>query len=257
MKWLYNMCSIRAAILVFALTGTAVVNATPISPGFDLFATQPGTFVDLTVQSGGLVGVVQLEGVAFGPGDTDTIVKRLSGSTPGFGVGDVETIDIELVALSLVSVDPVDIGGTLFDVDVISGSLLGEAPNPLGSMDVTHSDPNGGTFNTTFLPINYKAIFTEIGNLVNTFDVLGQIQFLNTQGFWSHTPGPMDMHSPTLPAGGFYAGIDPITGEKVPMDHVTPGEAHFTQAAMIPEPTTFAMLALGLAGLAFTRRRKV
>ena len=49
------------------------VHATPILPGFDLFATSPSppnpsTFVDLTVQSGGLVGVVPLKGNPFGPG---------------------------------------------------------------------------------------------------------------------------------------------------------------------------------------------
>jgi hypothetical protein len=124
-----------------------------IDPGFDLFATDPGsTFVNL-VPFGG--GIVPLEGVPLpGFGNADTIVQRLDGLPPATG----GTVDIELVALSLRSVDPVDIGlGPLFDLEVISGSLLGEPANPLGTMTIVHTDPNGGKcsmirgIDTTFL----------------------------------------------------------------------------------------------------------
>ena len=251
MNVFFGKQNMRAAIVGILLSAAAAATATPIDPGNDLFATLPGTFVDL----GGPIGVVPLMGNPFGPGDTDTVVKRLTGTSPTFGVGDTETIDIELVALSLRSVAPVDIGGTLFDLDIFSGALAGEPANPLGQMTINHSDPNGGTFITNFLPINYRAIFTEDGNSLNTFDILGNILFVDTQGVWSHTPGPGDVHSPGLPSGGFYAGIDPVSGQKVPMGHVTPGEAHFTQAAM-PEPASLALFGLGLAGLGFFSRRK-
>ncbi len=147
------------AVLLIVVGTSNIVRATEIFPGFDLFATAPSppnpqTFVDLTIPSGGLVGIVPLEGAPVGPGDTDTIVERKTGSGPPFNVGDVAVIDIELVALSLRSVAPVDLGGTLFDMDVISGSLLGEPANPIGQMTVTHSDPNGGTFVTDLLPID-------------------------------------------------------------------------------------------------------
>jgi hypothetical protein len=203
------------------------------------------------------VGIVPLEGNPFGPGDTDTIVERITGSGPPFNVGDVAVIDIELVALSLRSVSPVDLGGTFFDMDVISGSLFGEPPNPIGQMTVTHGDPNGGTFVTDFLPIDFKATFTEVGNLLNTFDVFGNILFTNTNGDWSHSPGPMDQHGGPHLDGGLFAGIDPIFGEKRRMDHVTPTEAHFALAAM-PEPSTFALAVLSLMSLGFVawRRRR-
>jgi hypothetical protein len=255
------MKTFRTAVFFVAIVAVANPNtasATEIFPGFDLFATalsppDPQSFVDLTIQSGGLVGVVPLEGSPFGPANTDTIVERHTGSGFPFNVGDVTTIDIELVALSLRSVAPVDIGGSFFDMDVISGSFLGEPANPLGQMTVTHGDPNGGTFVTDFLPIDYRATFTEVGNPGNTFDIFGNIQFINTNGFWSHSPGPMDVHGLPLPAGGFHAGIDPIFGEKRRMDHVLPFEAHYTLAAM-PEPSSGLLLGLGLVGL-LTRRR--
>ncbi len=246
------------ATVVVANSNTA--SATEIFSGFDLFATAPSppdpqTFVDLTIPSGGAVGIVPLEGNPFGPGDTDTIVERKTGSGPPFNVGDVAVIDIELVALSLKSVVPIDLGGTFFDMDVISGSLLGEPANPLGQMTVTHSDPNGGTFVTDLLPIDYKATFTEVGNLLNTFDVFGNILFTNTNGDWSHSPGPMDQHGGPHLAGGFHAGIDPIFGEKRRMDHVTPSEAHYALAAM-PEPSTFAFGLMGLLMLSYHGRRR-
>jgi len=248
-------------LIVVATSNT--VHATEIFPGYDLFATaasppNPSTFVDLTVQSGGLVGVVPLMGNPFGPANTDTIVERKLGSGFPFNVGDNVTIPIELVALSLTSVAPINIGGLFYSMDVISGSLMGEPANPLGSMTVFHSVLNGGTFLTNTLPVNYKATFTEIGNPLNTFFVPGSILFQNTNGVWSHTPGPMDQHGGPYPAGGFYAGIDPHTGQKVIMAHVTPDEAHYTDPAC-PEPSTFALAVLGMISLRFvpwrTRRR--
>ena len=60
--------------------------------------------------------------------NTDTIVERITGIGP-LNVGDRGTVDIELVALSLVSVSPITIGGVDFDVKIESGSLL-NTPGP-------------------------------------------------------------------------------------------------------------------------------
>ena len=245
-------------LIVFGTSNT--VHATPILPGFDLFATSPSppnpsTFVDLTVQSGGLVGVVPLKGNPFGPANTDTIVQRLAGSGPPFNVGDVAVIPIELVALSLTSVSPITIGPFNYTMDVISGSLMGQPANPVGAMTVSHSVPNGGTFVTNTLPVNYKATFTQIGNPLNTFFVNGGLLFQNTNGVWSHTPGPMDQHGGPYGAGQFFGGVDPHTGEKVVMAHVTPDEAHYTEPSC-PEPSSFVLVALGLISLGFVAWRK-
>jgi hypothetical protein len=253
-------------VMMFGLAyQTHTASAHVFGPGFDLFATAPSppspmTFVDL----GGPIGVVPLIGNPFGPGDTDTIVERLTGSGSPFDVGDVAVIPIELVALSLKSASPVDIGGTLFDMFIISGSMLGQPANPLGSMTVSHSDPNGGTFITNFLPINFKVTATEVLNPSNPPLIFsGSVVFQNTLGVWSHTPGPMDAHGGSLGAGGFYAGVDPRTGEKNLMAHVTPGEAHYTNPAMvpppIPEPSTLAIWSMlgGIGVVVGFRRRGV
>ena len=54
--------------------------ATPIGPGFDLFQTvTPGTVVDLT---GFGIGLVELEGLPIGPGNTDTFQPILGTKSP-------------------------------------------------------------------------------------------------------------------------------------------------------------------------------
>ena len=176
----------------------------PIDPGFDLFETTSGTFVDLPV-----IGIVPLEGDP-GPlaplgnlGNTDTIVERLQGSGAPFDPPtDLVVIDIELVALSLRSVSPVDISGTLFDLELISGSLLGEPGNPTGSMTIRHENSAGGSFSAT-LPVDVRLIFTEVGNPLNTFEDNIQKVFTSSAP-WSHNPPSGYPQDPTFPAGGFF-----------------------------------------------------
>ena len=67
-----------ALVLVTGFGQGQIAWATPIAPGFDLFETIPITEVDL----GPEIGIVQLEGVPIGPGNTDTIVERLQGIDP-------------------------------------------------------------------------------------------------------------------------------------------------------------------------------
>ena len=69
----------------------------------------------------------------------------------------------------------------------------------------------------------------------------------------------MDVHGGPFPAGGFYAGIDPETGEKRLLPHVTPDEAHYALTAMAPVPAS-VWLGLGLLGglgvTRFVKRRR-
>lgn len=108
----------QAGALVGICTLPVTALATPISPGFDLFETGDGATVDLT---GVGLGIIQLEGTPIGAdtGSADTIVLRKQGVNP-FNDGDTSPpIEIELVALHLVSVSPVDLsalGGPLVGV---------------------------------------------------------------------------------------------------------------------------------------------
>src|SRR5205823_4781309 len=115
--------------------------ADPIGVGTDEFHTLPGTFAILPAELGG--GRLDLisRPLGFTGGDTDTIVQRLAGIDP-LPVGGQGTIPIQIVALSLESVNPVPIGlSSFFDVFV---SLAG--PQAVGTMTIRHVNADGGTF---------------------------------------------------------------------------------------------------------------
>jgi hypothetical protein len=165
---------------VLLLSALATVSAAPltIDPGPLTLTTDIGTFLQIDPVLFGGIGVpvnvnltgnplplpVPLEDVALaltgtsstpvvthvlnsasGPNSTDTIINITSTITLP-NVGDSGVIDIELVALSLQSIDPVllDLGGgpALFDVFVDIDPLAIQVP---GSMTITRDTENTGT----------------------------------------------------------------------------------------------------------------
>jgi len=171
------------AVLI-GITGTAINSAwalnEQVTAGFDLFVTVPPTSVTLPADSFG-PGIppddlpVRLEGVPIigigfpDPRESDTIVQRLSDANVD-NVGESDTIPIELVALSLRSIDPVDLGVLgIFDLDLTGGSFLG-VPQSQGSMTIFRDFVDGGFFDAT-LPVDAILTFTEVGNPGNTFQV--------------------------------------------------------------------------------------
>ncbi len=230
-------------------TDPPLVDPGVLQPGFDLFMTDPGsTFVDLPLDFfGGPAGQflqVQLEGNPFFPGGVDTIVERLEPADVQ-NVGEFATVEIELVALQLQSVQPVDIQGTLFDVQVIGGSNSGIPQQP-GQMTINREHEFGGTFNSE-LPVQAELTFTEVGNPTNQFQVPFQDLFvldpLNL-GSWAIEPAAGDprLVDPTLsssfPSGGFFPGVDhpdDCLGTKVLTQEEAMLAAHGVLPAMIAE----------------------
>ena len=135
------------------LLATASFASNTVNPGYDLFTTRAGTQYDFSGLGLG-IGMLALEGRPLGSYDfgsgpvmlphTDTIVERKAIATAPSTV-----IPIEIVALQLKSVDPVDIGwGPEFiHVDLnsaISGSMTinfgaEPPPSPHGNFDSTLS----------------------------------------------------------------------------------------------------------------------
>lgn len=108
-------------LLALVLAVCSPVSALTIMAGSDYLETAPGTFMDFDAFGVPDIGIVDFTGDPIGPGGTDTIVRRLDDAElPSEGSDGI--IDIELVALSLTSVSPVDIGGEFFDISIILSS---------------------------------------------------------------------------------------------------------------------------------------
>ncbi len=233
----YVMPMALALVMALVLSAPGRTLAAPIAPGFDLFTTPDGTaFIDLTPTGLGL-GVVDLLGnpIPGAAGDADTIVERLT----SLGAGQTGTIDIELVALSLRSVDPVALnigtGDAFFDLFV----TLDETLPSLGQMTIlTHDDsllPNGGGtfesfFDFVFVELLFVGTSTGFPLLLLGSDFLGEP---STPNNWIHR------------ANGDFFAPDGV-------EHTGP---HPTTSA-IPLPAALPLYGTGLAVMSFLGWRR-
>lgn len=152
-------CRLPALSLAIAALGIAFAGSargtTTINPGFILFHTVPVSSISF-----GTIPIPQtiefednpIASFDFGAGpvfvgDTDTIVERIQPADLSSGS---DTIDIELVALSLVSIAPVDLGlGAGFEDIFIE--LNTSSPSIQSTLTITHTGEGQphGTFDTT------------------------------------------------------------------------------------------------------------
>jgi hypothetical protein len=168
----------RVLLLVVALLAGSLLAAAQ-SSGYDVFQTGSGASVDLS--SIGL-GQVSLQGVPIqsSTGNADTIMFRPQAVPTGGG-----TIPVNLWALFMKSVSPVNLNGTSADVYVtvnatggaVATSVLPQ-PDALSASTGTitvypNSQGTGGTFDST-ITINADIIFVTAGSSVtNPANYLG------------------------------------------------------------------------------------
>jgi hypothetical protein len=237
-----------------------IASASPIGPGFDLFSTLPGTSITFDPDGDGPLPAltVNLEGVPIGPGNTDTIVERtnltlLDGTpVPEIPSGSLGKIDVEIIALSLSSTAPVDIGGSFFDIFV----TLDPDFESKGTMTITEHDDviGGGTFDS-FFDIFFELCLTPTGG-GSPVCVPGMDTIVATDSPWSHTPAPGYPVDPLFPSGGFFPAVLP-GGVPDVVDELGLLARHLAGPARIPEPPALMLLGFGLVLLSWLGRKRL
>jgi hypothetical protein len=163
---------VGAAVVLALIAGSPAFGTDVIHKGVDLWMTVAGfaqtSFADEPIPAGffcassqPFTGMVKFKGapLAVEPagslGSIDTVVSRLDDAA--FNDKGEATTHIQLMALSLVSVKPIETSCGKFNVAV---SLAGEQPKTL--MKIIKTDAFGGTYSAP-LALNVKAVFTPVG----------------------------------------------------------------------------------------------
>jgi hypothetical protein len=236
--------------------------AAPIGPGFDLFATGPSTLTIHPPQPCVTSCTLLFQGIPIGPGNTDTVVQR----TGALADGATGPIPSQLVALSLESTGPVDIGGSFFDVFVTVNAIApGTSNAPTGppvydtlpastgtTTVLTNHGASGGTFSATYT-VNADVILTAPGGspsdptqVVSHFAQGSVTESL--QGVW-HLP------SPCTPDSGPGTGVC-ANGDFSPDSFTVTAGALALSPAVAPDPPTVLLVGSGLVGLLIAGRRR-
>ena len=122
-------------------------------------------------------------------GSKDTVVRRLA-DTVALGVGDSDTVPIQLVALHLVSLQPIVVSSgscEQWNVEVCLSSVAAPAQ---GSATIHRNCADGGTMDTV-LPVQTKLVFTSTGGGPSvTLDPAPSLQFQSTGLPWTLIGGP-------------------------------------------------------------------
>jgi hypothetical protein len=164
--------AVLGAVLVFLIAGVPAFGAEVIHNGVDLWMTVAGyaqtSFANEPIPAGFFcegsqpyTGKIAFKGAPLAAypanslGGIDTAVRRLDDAVVN-EKGEATT-RIQLLALSLVSVKPVETSCGSYDVAV---SLTGE--QPITTMRILRTEALGGTYSAP-LALNVKATFTPVG----------------------------------------------------------------------------------------------
>ncbi len=230
--------------------------AAPIPAGDDGFAVPagPNNVFDFSSDpipadffdpgSDPFAGTIFTEGAT---GGIDAIVRRLDPTIDLDPFPQFDTIDIEIVALNLVSIAPINVtsGGPTFQWDV--EIELSVTPLSLGQMEITKTHADGGTFSSDF---DVQPVFT-FTRLVSPFDV----RVYDTGAF----------SLPALQFGSIapHPWFEDITSDFIPgFDGTVMHSLVFTTTGgdrlelFVPEPSCFLMAVIGLGMVSCLRRRK-
>ncbi|HEV7507198.1 MAG TPA: hypothetical protein VGS07_20075 [Thermoanaerobaculia bacterium] len=219
--------AVLGALIVALIGGVPAFGADVIHNGVDLWMTVAGfaqtSFADQPIPAGffcegsqPFTGKIVFKGAPFAavPADSlggiDTAVRRLDDAA--FNDKGEATTRIQLLALSLASVKPVETSCGSYDVAV---SLAGE--QPVTTMRIFRTEALGGTYSAP-LALNVKAVFTPVnGDKSGRREVTRRIELgPGSRSVWAYVKAPQ------YPAG---VKID-TNGDGQP-DTVLPASSNF------------------------------
>jgi hypothetical protein len=239
--------AVLGALLVALIGGVPAFGADVIHNGVDLWMTVAGfaqtSFADQPIPAGffcessqPFTGKIVFQGAPLASypanslGGVDTAVRRLDDAV--FNEKGEATTRIQLLALSLVSVKPVETSCGNYDVAV---SLSGE--QPVTTMRIFRTEALGGTYSAP-LALNVKAVFTPVnGDKSGRREVTRRIELgPGSRSVWAYVKAPQ------YPAG---VKID-TNGDGQP-DTVLPASSNFlagvSPSVLKGEPTRPQMAA--------------
>ena len=247
-----NACTTPDTCSGGACTGTPVSCAS-IQPTIDLFTTPAGagTHADFSQVpipadffdpgSDPFLGDIRLQGAPInssGPlGPTDTIVRRTAPASL-VGAGATATVPIEIVALSLVSSQPITVtyAGGAPEQWSVHACLSGSVAQPAGTMAITNGAcvNEGGTF-TSRLPVQPRFIFRRLGDGAERVLDTGTLGlppdlFTTLDGHWVSTADPALQLTMVPPGLTVDADCDPGTPDVGPL----PASGTFFPGVRVP-----------------------
>ena len=259
---------------------TMHVQANRIFAGTDLLETLDGTGMIFASDplpsdffgpgSDPFEGQIALTGSPLAPpaGSVDTLVERQGEVAFGEPPTNPQTVPIEIVALSLVSVAPIRVtyfGGvteSFFDVSVEPSPPT--APPSGGQLSLNHNaaPPDGGDVNPgpdSFFDVFFDVTFVDTTDPGVVYQMTGSDRFedhveLQVGVPWAHTVPAPYLHDAS---GGFFPGTLPGEPGLPPVPMIFASERfvwNLRLAETVPEPGTAALL--GLWALAFLGRRR-
>lgn len=245
---------ISAGALIPSVAGSVAQAALFVDQGFDLWITDSMCFVpdpplpQVQIPFEGVpLGTFDFGSGPVGVGpDVDTIVERLDQATVPSAPATANTIDIELVALQLVSIAPIDLG---FGPELLFATLDPTTPS-LGSMDITFDDANGGTWDSS-LTINY---LLHGGALNGPVRLAGQKVLAAVGEDWKHNPGSPPLNVPEINGvNHLLNGVDVSHDfHSLSAYHENPDGTYHEVSS--PAPSTVVLFAL--SGACAARRRR-
>jgi hypothetical protein len=243
----YRQILVVAAVVLLSATSIQAAPIVNVLPGYDLFQTTDGTNLNgIPLQGvplgsfnfGGTIGVQSV-------GNTDTIVQRLQTATPPSVPGTAPTISLQMLALQMETVTPVDLGAGLNNYFVTLQSVRG-GPATTGTMDITFANSVGGTFNSFFDVFYDIRVGSLNGPIVNSAD----LTLTGTANTWSRTSPPLavTINGANINLNGVNSNSDFWPTPPVTESHPGAGAHVVNDTLSVPEPSTFllAVLAFGL-----------